>query len=93
MDELYALAEARDGLLTSKEARSAGIADLVLVRLVQRGRLERVSRGGWHLPLPNRPFRSIPRSRPVDASKPGPGVWALNCLSDTANERPLFPRV
>ncbi|WP_446744805.1 type IV toxin-antitoxin system AbiEi family antitoxin domain-containing protein [Silvibacterium acidisoli] len=54
MDELYALAEMRDGLLTSKEAREAGIADSVLVRLAQRGRLERVSRGGyriWHYPV------------------------------------------
>jgi predicted transcriptional regulator of viral defense system len=49
MDELYALAEARDGLLTSKEARSAGIADSVLVRLAQRGRLDRVSRGVYRI--------------------------------------------
>lgn len=49
MDELYALAEMRDGLLTSKEAREAGIADSVLVRLAQRGRLERVSRGVYRI--------------------------------------------
>lgn len=49
MDELYALAEMRDGLLTSKEARAAGIADSVLVRLAQRGRLERVSRGVYRI--------------------------------------------
>ena len=49
MDELYALAETRDGLLTSKEAREAGIADSVLVRLAQRGRLERVSRGVYRI--------------------------------------------
>ncbi len=49
MDELYALAEARDGLRTSEEARSAGIADSVLVRLAQRGRLDRVSRGVYRI--------------------------------------------
>lgn len=49
MDELYALAEMRDGLLTSQEARAAGIADSVLVRLAQRGRLERVSRGVYRI--------------------------------------------
>ena len=49
MDELYVLAEARDGLLTSKEARSAGITDSVLVRLAQRGRLERVSKGVYRI--------------------------------------------
>jgi hypothetical protein len=38
MDELYALAEEHDGLLTSKEARALGIRDSVLVRLAQRGR-------------------------------------------------------
>jgi len=45
MDELFALAEEQDGLFTSKEARSLGIQDSVLVRLRQRGRLERMSRG------------------------------------------------
>jgi predicted transcriptional regulator of viral defense system len=45
MDELFALAEEHDGLLTSKEARAAGIQDSVLVRLAQRGRLERINRG------------------------------------------------
>jgi predicted transcriptional regulator of viral defense system len=49
MDELYEMAERRDGLLTSKEARLAGIADSVLVRLAQRGRLERVSRGVYRI--------------------------------------------
>jgi predicted transcriptional regulator of viral defense system len=49
MDELYALAEEHDGLLTSKEARALGIQDSVLVRLAQRGRLERLSRGVYHI--------------------------------------------
>jgi predicted transcriptional regulator of viral defense system len=49
MDELYALAEEQDGLLTSKEARTLGIQDSVLARLTQRGRLERMSRGVYRI--------------------------------------------
>jgi predicted transcriptional regulator of viral defense system len=49
MDELYTIAEEHDGLLTSKEARLLGIQDSVLVRLAQRGRLERVSRGVYRI--------------------------------------------
>jgi len=49
MDELYALAEEHDGLLASKEARALGIQDSVLVRLAQRGRLERMSRGVYRI--------------------------------------------
>ncbi|WP_263352741.1 type IV toxin-antitoxin system AbiEi family antitoxin domain-containing protein [Acidicapsa acidisoli] len=49
MDELFALAEVQDGLFTSKEARSLGIQDSVLVRLRQRGRLERMSRGVYRI--------------------------------------------
>ncbi len=49
MDELYALAEEHAGLLLSKEARSQGIKDSVLVRLAQRGRLERMSRGVYRI--------------------------------------------
>jgi predicted transcriptional regulator of viral defense system len=49
MDELFALAEENDGLLTSKEARAAGIQDSVLVRLAQRGRLERMTRGVYRI--------------------------------------------
>src|SRR5260370_39835333 len=49
MDELYALAEEHDGLLTSKEARALGIRDSVLVRLAQRGRLERMTRGVYRI--------------------------------------------
>jgi predicted transcriptional regulator of viral defense system len=49
MDELYALAEAHDGLLASKDARAQGIQDSVLVRLAQRGRLERMSRGVYRI--------------------------------------------
>jgi predicted transcriptional regulator of viral defense system len=49
MDELFALAEEHDGLFTSKEARALGILDSVLVRLKQRGRLERMSRGVYRI--------------------------------------------
>jgi len=49
MDELYALAEEHDGLLTSKEVRALGIQDSVLVRLAQRGRLERMTRGVYRI--------------------------------------------
>ncbi len=49
MDELFALAEEHDGLFTSKEARAAGIQDSVLVRLAQRGRLERMARGVYRI--------------------------------------------
>ena len=49
-DELVALAEEHDGLLTAKQARDAGIADSVLARLTQRGRLERAARGVYRIP-------------------------------------------
>ncbi|MEA2538779.1 MAG: hypothetical protein QOH35_145 [Acidobacteriaceae bacterium] len=49
MDELIAIAEENDGLLTSKQARKAGILDSVLVRLAQRGRLERTARGVYRI--------------------------------------------
>jgi len=49
MDELFLLAEEQGGLFTSKEARSLGIQDSVLVRLKQRGRLERMSRGVYRI--------------------------------------------
>ncbi len=49
MDELFALAEEQNGLFTSTAARSLGIQDSVLVRLRQRGRLERMSRGVYRI--------------------------------------------
>lgn len=49
MDQLIAIAEENDGLLTSKQARNAGILDSVLVRLAQRGRLERAARGVYRI--------------------------------------------
>jgi predicted transcriptional regulator of viral defense system len=49
IDELFALAEENDGLFTSRQARDKGIKDSVLVRLAQRGRLERTARGVYRL--------------------------------------------
>jgi predicted transcriptional regulator of viral defense system len=49
MDELFALGEENDGLFTSKQARELGIKDSVLVRLAQRGRLERTARGVYRV--------------------------------------------
>jgi predicted transcriptional regulator of viral defense system len=45
-----AIAEEHDGLVTAKQARQSGIIDSVLARLVQRGRLERTSRGVYRIP-------------------------------------------
>ncbi len=49
MEELFQLAEANDGLFTSKQARDNGIQDSVLVRLAQRGRLVRAARGVYRI--------------------------------------------
>ena len=49
-DELVALAEEHNGLLTAKQAREAGVTDSVLARLVRRGRLERTARGVYRIP-------------------------------------------
>jgi predicted transcriptional regulator of viral defense system len=44
------LAEENDGLVTADDARQAGFTDSVLTRLVQRGRIERTSRGVYRVP-------------------------------------------
>ena len=49
-DELVALAEDQDGLLTADQARQAGFTNSVLARLVQRGRIERTARGVYRVP-------------------------------------------
>jgi predicted transcriptional regulator of viral defense system len=49
-DELATLAEEYDGLVTAEQARSAGVTDSVLARLVQRERIERVARGVYRIP-------------------------------------------
>ena len=48
--ELVTLAQEHDGLFTSEEARDAGFTDSVLVRLAQRGRIERTARGVYRIP-------------------------------------------
>jgi predicted transcriptional regulator of viral defense system len=50
MDELLAVAEESDGLVTAKQARKAGIVGSVLARLAQRGKLERAARGVYRIP-------------------------------------------
>ena len=50
MEELLPLAEQNDGLVTAAQARALGIADSVLARLTQRGKLERVARGVYRIP-------------------------------------------
>ncbi len=49
-DELVSLAEENDGLVTAEHARRAGFTDSVLARFVQRGRIERTSRGVYRVP-------------------------------------------
>lgn len=49
-DELVIIAEEHDGLVTAEQARQSGFSDSVLARLVQRGRLERTSRGVYRIP-------------------------------------------
>lgn len=48
--ELVSLAGENDGLVTADHARQAGFTDSVLARLVQRGRIERTSRGVYRVP-------------------------------------------
>ncbi len=50
-NELTTLSDGHDGLFTSEQARRAGFADSVLVRLAQRGRLERMARGVYRIPF------------------------------------------
>lgn len=50
-DELVTLAEENDGLVTAEQARSAGVTDSVLARLVQRERIERIARGVYRIPF------------------------------------------
>jgi predicted transcriptional regulator of viral defense system len=44
------MAEEHDGLVTAEQARQSGFTDSVLARLVQRGRIERTSRGVYRIP-------------------------------------------
>lgn len=55
-DELVALAEDNDGLVTAEQVRAEGFTDSVMARLVQRKRIERIARGVYRIPhlLPGR---------------------------------------
>ena len=44
------MAEEHDGLVTAGQARQSGFTDSVLSRLVERGRIERTSRGVYRIP-------------------------------------------
>lgn len=49
-DELVALAEDNDGLVTAEQARAQGFTDSVLARLAHRKRIERIARGVYRIP-------------------------------------------
>lgn len=51
LEEIVNIAEEHDGLVSSLAAKEAGIAASVLVKMAQRGRLERVTRGVYRLPI------------------------------------------
>lgn len=48
---IAALAEDNDGLVTAAQARAIGVTDSALVRMAQRGRLERAVRGVYRIPF------------------------------------------
>ena len=78
-DELASLAEENDGLITSSKAREAGIADSVLARMVQRGRLERVARGVYRMPyFPHDRFSQYREAVLWAQASRGPGTVALS---------------
>jgi len=49
-EELIALAEDNDGLVTADQARAEGFTDSVLARLAQRRRIIRIARGVYRIP-------------------------------------------
>lgn len=79
MDELIAIAEDNDGLVTSKQARDAGIFDSVLVRLAQRGRLERTARGVYRIThYPQSKFSQYKEALLWAEASQGPKLAALS---------------
>lgn len=78
-DQLAALAEENVGLITSSRARTAGIADSVLVRMAQRGRLERIARGVYRMPhFPVDRFSQYREAILWAQASRGPGKVALS---------------
>lgn len=49
-DQIVALAEEYDGLITSKQARYEGLTDSLLARLTKRGKIKRIARGVYRIP-------------------------------------------
>ena len=78
-DELAALAEDQDGLLTADQARKAGFTNSVLARLVQRGRIERTARGVYRVPyIPPGRFSQHREAVLWAKANRGPGDVALS---------------
>ncbi len=51
LEELMAIAEDHDGLISTVDARNAGLSPKILVKMADRGRLERLHRGVYRLAL------------------------------------------
>jgi predicted transcriptional regulator of viral defense system len=78
-DELIALAEENDGLVTAGHARSAGFTDSVLARLVRRERIERIARGVYRIPyFPPGPFSQYREAVLWAKANRGPGTVAIS---------------
>jgi predicted transcriptional regulator of viral defense system len=78
-DELVALAEENDGLVTADQARSAGFTDSVLARLLQRERIERVARGVYRIPyFPTDRFSQYREAVLWAKANRGPGTVAIS---------------
>jgi len=82
-DELIALAEDNDGLVTAEQARQAGFTDSVLTRLAQRGKIERMARAVYRLPF-FRPGRFAQCREAVLWAKANRGPKIVAISHDTA---------
>jgi predicted transcriptional regulator of viral defense system len=78
-DELAALAEEHDGLVTAEQARAEGFTDSVLARLVQRRRIARIARGVYRIPyFPPGQFSQYREAVLWAKANRGPGSVALS---------------
>src|ERR1700681_4116818 len=76
LEELLPLAEQNDALVTATQARALGIADSVLARLTQRGKLERVARGVYRIPyFPADRLSQYPEAVLWARASHGPNMW------------------
>jgi len=81
-NDLVSIAEEHDGLLTAEQARQSGFTDSVLARLVQRGRIERASRGVYRLPnFPPGQFSQYREAVLWAKANRGPGEAAISHVS------------